>query len=59
MFSVVYRQLRGDSEATDNVLPEELLRCYCRDCGYNPCFYPLGEVFHYDEGKLEVALRFG
>jgi hypothetical protein len=32
LFSVVYFQLGGDSKATYDVLPEELLRCLCCYC---------------------------
>jgi hypothetical protein len=32
LFSVVYYQLRGDSKAADNVLPDEFLCCLCCYC---------------------------
>jgi hypothetical protein len=59
LFFIVYRQLEGDFKVTQKILPEEHLCRLCRDRGYGPCLNPLGEVFHYDEGEFEVALRGG
>ena len=56
LFAVVDCEFGRDSEAADNVLPEEFfggLRCYC---GYCPGLNPLCEIFDGDEGELEVPL---
>jgi hypothetical protein len=56
LFTVVDCEFGRDSEAADNVLPEELLgglRCYC---GYCSGLDPLGEVFNDNEGEFEVPL---
>jgi hypothetical protein len=55
-FAVVDCEFGRDSEATDNVLPEELLgglRRYYRYCSGLDLF---GEVFDGDEGEFEVPL---
>jgi hypothetical protein len=56
LFVVVDGEFGRDSEAADNVLPEEFLgglRCYRGDCsGLNP----LCEIFNDDKGELEVPL---
>ena len=52
LFVVVDYEFGRDSEAADNVLPEEFLgglRCYRGDCpGLNPLF----EIFDANEGEL-------
>ena len=56
LFAVVNCEFRRDSEAADNVLPEEFLsglRCYC---GYCPGLNPLCEILDGEEGELEVPL---
>jgi hypothetical protein len=56
LFAVVDCEFGRDSEATDNILPEEFLsglRCYCAYC---PGLNPLCEIFDSDEGELEVPL---
>jgi hypothetical protein len=59
LFFIVDCEFRRDSEAANNVLPEEFLgslRCYCGDC---PGLNPLGEIFNGDEGELEIPLSRG
>jgi hypothetical protein len=59
LFAVVDSEFGWDSEATDDVLPEEFLgglRCYGGDC---PGLNPLCEIFNGDEGELEVPLGYG
>jgi hypothetical protein len=56
LFAVVDCEFVRDSEAADNVLPEEFLsglRCYC---GYCSGLNPLCEIFDGDEGEFEVPL---
>jgi hypothetical protein len=56
LFAIVDCEFGRDSEAADDVLPEEFLgglRCYY---GYYPSLDPLCEVFNGDEGELEVPL---
>jgi hypothetical protein len=56
LFVVIDYEFERDSEAADNVLPEEYLgglRCYC---GYCSGLNPLCEIFDDDEGELEVPL---
>jgi hypothetical protein len=56
LFVVVDCEFGRDSEAADNVLPEEVLsglRCYC---GYYSGLDPLCEIFDGDEGEFEVPL---
>ena len=56
LFAVVDCEFRRDSEAADNVLPEEFfsgLRYYNGDC---PGLDPLCKIFDGDEGELEVPL---
>jgi hypothetical protein len=59
LFAVVNCEFGRDSEAANNVLPEEFLgslRCHCGDyLGLNP----LGEIFNDDEGELEIPLSCG
>jgi hypothetical protein len=58
LFVVVDCEFGWDSEATDNVLPEEFLsglRCYY---GYYPSLNPLCEIFDGNEGELEVPLSY-
>jgi hypothetical protein len=56
LFAVVDCEFGRDSEAADNVLPEELLGGLRRYCGYCSGLDPLGEVFNGDEGEFEVPL---
>jgi hypothetical protein len=54
--AVVDCEFGRDSEAANNVLPEEFLsglRCYC---GYCPGLNPLCEILDGEEGELEVPL---
>jgi hypothetical protein len=56
LFAIVDCEFGRDSEAADNVLPEEFLcglRCYG---GYCLGLDPLCEIFDGDKGKLEVPL---
>jgi hypothetical protein len=56
LFAVVDYEFGWDSEAADNVLPEEFLsglRCYY---GYCSSLDPLCEIFDGDEGEFEVPL---
>jgi hypothetical protein len=56
LFAVVDCEFGRDSEAANNILPEEFLcglRCYG---GYCPGLNQLCEIFDGDEGKLEVPL---
>jgi hypothetical protein len=56
LFTVVDYEFGRDSEAADNVLPEEFLsglRCYC---GYYSGFDPLCEIFDGNKGEFEVPL---
>jgi hypothetical protein len=56
LFVVVDFELGRDSEAADNVLPEELLGGLRRYCGYCSGLDPLGEVLDGNEGEFEVPL---
>jgi hypothetical protein len=59
LLAIVNCEFGRDSEAANNVLPEEFLgslRCYC---GYNPRLDPFGKIFDSDEGELEVPLGCG
>ena len=56
LFAIVDCEFGWDSEAADNVLPEEFLSGLRRYGGYCPSLYPLCEIFDGDEGKLEVPL---
>ena len=56
LFVIIDYEFRRDSEAADNVLPEEFLsglRCYY---GYRSGLDPLCEIFDDDEGEFEVPL---
>jgi hypothetical protein len=56
LFAIIDCEFGRDSEAADNVLPEEFLcglRCYG---GYCPGLDPLCEIFDNDKGKLDVPL---
>jgi hypothetical protein len=58
-FAVVDGEFGRDSEAADDVLPEEFLgslRCYHGD---RPGLNPLCEIFNGDEDELEVPLSCG
>jgi hypothetical protein len=57
LFAVVDCEFGRDSEAADNVLPEELLGGLRLYCGYCSGLDPLGEVFNGNEGEFEVPLR--
>jgi hypothetical protein len=57
LFVVVDCEFGRDSEAADNVLPEELLGGLRLYCGYCSGLDPLGEVFNGNEGEFEVPLR--
>jgi hypothetical protein len=59
LLAVVDREFRRDSEAANNILPEEFLGCLRCYSGYCPRFNPFGEVFNGDEGELEVPLSRG
>jgi hypothetical protein len=56
LFGVVDCEFGRDSEAADNILPEEFLGGLLCYCGYCPSLNPLCEIFDDDEGKLEVRL---
>jgi hypothetical protein len=59
LLAIVNCELGWDSEATNNVLPEEFLgslRCYS---GYSPRLDPLGKILDDDDGELEVPLGRG
>jgi hypothetical protein len=56
LFVIVDCEFGRDSEAIDNVLPEEFLsglQCYC---GFCSSLDPLCEIFDSDEGEFEVPL---
>jgi hypothetical protein len=56
LFAVVDNEFGRESEAAENVLPEEFLgglRFYHGDC---PGLNPLCEIFNGDKGELEVPL---
>ena len=56
LFAIVDCEFGRDSEATDNVLPEELLGGLRRYGGYCSGLNPLGEVLDDNEGEFEVPL---
>jgi hypothetical protein len=59
LLAIVNCKFRRDSEAANNVLPEEFLgslRCYC---GYSPRLDPFGKILNSNEGELEVPLGRG
>jgi hypothetical protein len=56
LFDIVDCEFGWDSEAADNVLPEELLGGLRRYCGYCSGPDPLGEVLDGNEGEFEVPL---
>jgi hypothetical protein len=56
LLAIVNCEFGRDSEAANNVLPEEFLgslRCYR---GYIPRLDPFGKILDGDEGELEVPL---
>jgi hypothetical protein len=59
LLAIVNCEFGRDSEAANNVLPEEFLgslRCYH---GYSPRLDPFGKILDGDEGELEVPLGRG
>jgi hypothetical protein len=56
LFAIVDCEFGRDSEAANNVLPEELLCSFQRYGGYCLGLDPLSEIFDDDEGKLEVPM---
>jgi hypothetical protein len=54
LFAIVDCEFGRDSEAADNVLPEEFLCGLRRYGGYCLGLDPLCEIFDGDKGKLEV-----
>jgi hypothetical protein len=56
LFALVDCEFRRDSEAANNVLPEEFLCGLRHYGGYCPGLDRLCEIFDGDEGKLEVPL---
>jgi hypothetical protein len=59
LLAIVDGEFGQDSEAANNILPEEFLgslRCYR---GYSPRLNPFGKILNGDEGELEVPLSRG
>jgi hypothetical protein len=59
LFVVVNHEFGRDSEAADDVLPEELFGGLRRYCGYCSGLDPFGEVLDSNKGEFEVPLGRG
>jgi hypothetical protein len=59
LLAVVDCEFGQDSEAANNILPEEFLGCLRCYHGYSPRLNPFGEILNGDEAELEVPLSRG